>query len=139
MGLRDWARSRGFGDDACGIEVPPFGFEEDERYGEELAARIRANRTTQLFFGVGCPKSEIWIVEHGDRLGDCYAFAVGAALGFFVGTQRRAPSALRRLGLEWLWRVYQEPRRLARRYFVDSWRFVGALFDDLRAAGNHRR
>jgi N-acetylglucosaminyldiphosphoundecaprenol N-acetyl-beta-D-mannosaminyltransferase len=138
-GLREWTRSHGFSDEACGIEVPPFGFEKDERYGDELAAKIRANGTTQLFFGVGCPKSEIWIVEHADRLGDCYAFAVGAALGFFVGTQRRAPSALRRFGLEWLWRVYQEPKRLARRYFVDSWSFVGAMFDDLRAAGSHRR
>ena len=138
-GLRQWAAARGFAEDAVGIDVPPFGFEKDRAYGDALAARIRNHGTTQLLFGVGCPKSETWIIARRDQLGDCYAFAVGAALGFLVGTQKRAPTIFRRLGMEWLWRVYQEPKRLARRYFVQSWGFVGAVADDLRSAGSRRR
>lgn len=133
--LRQWASAHGFAADAVGIEVPPFGFEGDLSYGAALAERIRVNRTTQLLFGVGCPKSETWIVEHESRLGDLYAFAVGAALAFFVGVEHRAPSIVRRAGFEWLWRVYQEPKRLARRYFVHSWGFAAALVDDIRGSG----
>jgi N-acetylglucosaminyldiphosphoundecaprenol N-acetyl-beta-D-mannosaminyltransferase len=137
-GLRQWAKARGFAGDAIGIEVPPFGFERDNAYGDVLAARIRDHGTTQLLFGVGCPRSETWITQRRDQLGDCYAFCVGAAMGFLVGTQRRAPPIFRRLGMEWLWRVYQEPKRLARRYFVQSWGFVGAMVDDLRGGPNRR-
>lgn len=135
IALRQWASARGFAADACGIDVPPFGFESDLGYGAALAERIRGNRTTQLLFGVGCPKSETWIVEHESRLGDLYAFAVGAALAFFVGIEHRAPRLVRRAGFEWLWRVYQEPKRLARRYFIHSWGFAAALMDDIRGSG----
>jgi N-acetylglucosaminyldiphosphoundecaprenol N-acetyl-beta-D-mannosaminyltransferase len=130
--LRTWAVEQGFPADGVLFDVPPFGFEHDRVYSEALAARIRATGTTHLFFGVGCPKSEVWIDRHRDRLGDLYALAVGAALGFFVGVERRAPRLVSTLGFEWLWRVAREPRRLAPRYLVRSWGFVGAVVDDLR-------
>lgn len=131
-GLRARLIERGFTPDEIGTDVPPFGFEKDEAFGAALAERIRAHGTTHLLFGLGCPKSEIWIDRHCAMLGDCYACAVGAALGFFVGTDKRAPAIVGKIGMEWLWRVGQEPRRLARRYFVSSWGFLGAIADDLR-------
>jgi N-acetylglucosaminyldiphosphoundecaprenol N-acetyl-beta-D-mannosaminyltransferase len=129
--LEDDLRARGFPSDALAFDVPPFGFDRDVRYSHELATRIRDHGTTHLFLGVGAPKSEIWTHRHGDRLGDCYVLNVGAGLDFFAGVKRRAPAWMRRTGLEWLWRFGQDPQRLFRRYFVDSWGFVGALKDDL--------
>ena len=131
-GLRDWAAQRGFSAGDIATDVPPFGFERDDAYSRALAERIRAHGATQLFLGLGCPKSEVWIDENRARLGDLYAFAVGAALGFFVGTQHRAPRFMRRFGLEWLHRVSQEPRRLGGRYFIQSWAFLAALVNDIR-------
>jgi N-acetylglucosaminyldiphosphoundecaprenol N-acetyl-beta-D-mannosaminyltransferase len=132
QGLRDWASSRGFAPDSYGVAVPKFGFERDPAYGAELVAAIRAVGTTHLFFGVGCPKSEIWMDEHASALGDLYGFAVGAAISFFTGHARRAPPVVSAIGFEWLWRVVQEPTRLGRRYFVNSWPFALAIAEDLR-------
>ena len=129
--LLAWSAARGFDPDSVSFEVPPFGFEKDAAYSTDLARRIAAHGTTHLFLGVGAPKSEIWINEHRELLGDCYALNVGAALDFFVGIKRRAPRAFQRFGLEWLWRFSCEPRRLFRRYFVDSWTFFAAVYDDI--------
>jgi N-acetylglucosaminyldiphosphoundecaprenol N-acetyl-beta-D-mannosaminyltransferase len=70
--------------------------------------------------------------EHARELPDCYGFGFGAGLDYFAGTRRRAPRFMRKTGLEWLWRVGSEPRRLARRYFVTSWGFLAAIIGDLR-------
>lgn len=125
-----WAEVAGFAADQIGLAVPPYGFERDTIYGNDLAARIRANCTTHLFFGVGCPRSEVWIDRHSNELGDVYALSVGAGIGFFVGTQRRAPRILRRWGMEWCWRLLSEPHRLAPRYIVGSWAFLSAIRSD---------
>lgn len=116
--------------DAAAV-VPPRGFETDPAYSAMLIAAIRAHATTHLFFGVGAPKSEIWMHRHRQELRKCYGFAFGAGLDFHAGTKRRAPQFMRRLGLEWVWRVASEPRRLARRYFINSWTFLRAIQLDL--------
>jgi N-acetylglucosaminyldiphosphoundecaprenol N-acetyl-beta-D-mannosaminyltransferase len=130
--LRRALAVKGFTGDMVGTSVPPFGFEKDDSYGESMADAVRGHGTTHLFFGVGCPKSEIWIDRHRDTLGDLYACAVGAALAFHTGALRRAPYVVRRIGFEWLWRALQEPNRLLKRYFVHSWAFLSAVMDDLR-------
>jgi N-acetylglucosaminyldiphosphoundecaprenol N-acetyl-beta-D-mannosaminyltransferase len=122
---------RGFARDALAFRVPPHGFEHDAAYSDDLARAIRAHGTTHLFLGLGSPKSEIWADRHRGALGDCYVLNVGAALEFYAGTKQRAPVALQRAGLEWAWRVGCEPRRLFRRYFVDSWRFLWLVGVDL--------
>lgn len=132
--MQAWLQNAGFAAGQVGFDVPPFGFEKDVGYGKDLSARIRANGTTHLFFGVGCPRSEIWIDHHRDALGDVYALAVGAAIGFFAGTQRRAPKLFRRCGMEWSWRLFTEPRRLGPRYIVRSWAFLGAIRSDMNSA-----
>jgi N-acetylglucosaminyldiphosphoundecaprenol N-acetyl-beta-D-mannosaminyltransferase len=133
--LKHRLEMRGFLPSQIGIEVPPFGFEHDDSYGDRLASRIRQLPATHLFFGVGAPKSEIWIHQYRDKLGDLYAFGFGSALDFLAGTYRRAPRLMRRMGLEGLWRVMGEPRRLSKRYFVESWAFPAAILDDLRSGG----
>jgi N-acetylglucosaminyldiphosphoundecaprenol N-acetyl-beta-D-mannosaminyltransferase len=131
MLLRQFLISRGLPAGALAIECPPFGFENDRQYSTSLAGRIRAHGTTHLILGVGAPKSEVWIDTHREDLGPCYAFGVGAGLDFFVRVERRAPGWMQRLGMEWFWRFAREPRRLFRRYFIDSWIFVSAVKRDL--------
>lgn len=132
--MQAWLQNAGFAAGQFGFDVPPLGFEKDVDYGKNLAAQIRANGTTHLFFGVGCPRSEIWIDRHREALGDVYAISVGAAIGFFAGTQRRAPKIFRRCGMEWSWRLLSEPRRLGPRYIVRSWAFLDAIRSDNNSA-----
>lgn len=127
--LRDKLTRLGFADPL--VVVAPAGFEQDVEYGRRLLEALRQHRTTHLFFGIGAPKSEIWMDQHRAELPDCYGFAFGAGLDFLAGTKRRAPPILRRVGMEFLWRVAAEPRRLAKRYFVSSWAFLGAVRQDL--------
>lgn len=129
--IADHLAGRGFSPDAIDIEVPPFGFDNDDDFSRHLVARIGRHRTTHLFLGIGAPKSELWTDRHREGLGDCYVLHVGAGLDFFAGTRSRAPRWVQASGFEWLWRWGQEPRRLFRRYFVDSWAFLAAVRSDL--------
>jgi len=136
-GLIEHFRSRGFSRDALRYACPPFGFEHDEVRSQTLCEEIRAHGATDLLFGVGAPKSEVWIDAHRDQLGDLYAFGMGAGLDFLVGQGSRAPKILRKLGLEWTWRLGREPTRLWRRYLVDSWGVFPSVAADLAGRAPH--
>lgn len=82
-----------------------------------LIRRIHASGARVLFVGLGCPRQEVFAYEFGDAL-EMPVLAVGAAFDFHAGTLRQAPSWMQRRGLEWLYRWFQEPRRLAHRYLV---------------------
>ena len=81
-------------------------------------------RKADLFFvGLGCPKQEAWMAEHGSRVrGAC--LGIGAAFDFFTDSLQRAPDWMQRNGLEWLFRLASEPRRLFKRYFVTNSLFL---------------
>jgi N-acetylglucosaminyldiphosphoundecaprenol N-acetyl-beta-D-mannosaminyltransferase len=101
----------------AGFYSPPFRpltQEEDE----EVVRLINAAKPDVVWVGLGCPKQEIWIDEHRNRLNVPVLLAVGQAIDIVAGTKRRAPRLLCTFGLEWLYRLYQEPRRLWRRYIV---------------------
>jgi N-acetylglucosaminyldiphosphoundecaprenol N-acetyl-beta-D-mannosaminyltransferase len=132
-GLCAMMLARGFRAEDIDSVVPPFGFEKDNAYSTELALRIKRHQTSHLFLGVGAPKSEIWVNKHRDLIGDCYVLNAGAGLDFACGARVRAPVWMRRSGLEWVWRFGSEPRRLFKRYFIDSWQFLGAIYNDLTA------
>lgn len=128
--LYDRLQNLGFTDHI--VMTAPPAFEEDRRFSRWLIAAARRQQTTHLILGLGAPKSEIWLHGHARQLPDCYGMALGAALEFYVGSKQRAPVFMRRAGIEFLWRVVCEPRRLARRYFVSSWAFFRAIAEDLR-------
>ncbi|PTM41466.1 N-acetylglucosaminyldiphosphoundecaprenol N-acetyl-beta-D-mannosaminyltransferase [Bosea sp. 124] len=133
--LRTRLVEAGFDSSQFALHVPEFGFESDPAASELLVAQISALQATHIIFGVGAPKSEIWIDRHRHALGDAYCLSVGAALDFHAGTFRRAPHWMQQVGLEWLWRFGQQPRRMFRRYFVDSRLVFGAIVNDLRHGG----
>jgi N-acetylglucosaminyldiphosphoundecaprenol N-acetyl-beta-D-mannosaminyltransferase len=130
--LSDRLSWRGFAPGCAAFAAPPFGFEDDEAYSRDLGNRIRGHGTTHLVLGVGAPKSEVWAHRHRPLIGSCYVLPVGAGLEYAVDLKRRAPAVLRRVGLEWAWRLVLEPKRLFRRYAIDSWPFLAAIRDDLR-------
>lgn len=92
-----------------------------------IAAEIAAARPDILFVAMSPPKKEQFIARWGPELGVPVCHGVGGAFDVIAGKTRRAPRWWQRLGLEWLYRVLQEPRRLWRRYLVTNTLFIGMV------------
>ena len=108
-----------------GAYSPPFrALTADE--DAEIARRITSAEPDIVWVGLSTPKQERWMSAHVERLG-AVLIGVGAAFDFHAGTKRQAPRWMRRSGLEWLFRLASEPRRLSRRYMVNIPRFLGRL------------
>jgi N-acetylglucosaminyldiphosphoundecaprenol N-acetyl-beta-D-mannosaminyltransferase len=88
---------------------------------EEISKRVREAKPDLLFVAFGCPKAEKWISMHYRELGVPVAAGVGATIDFLAGRVKRAPRWMQRAGMEWLYRLAREPRRLFRRYVKDLW------------------
>jgi N-acetylglucosaminyldiphosphoundecaprenol N-acetyl-beta-D-mannosaminyltransferase len=116
-----------------GVLCPPIGFERDERANQEVLAVVNAFRPDILFVALGSPKQEMWIDRHRRSLATAVCIGVGAALDFASGMVRRAPPALQRLGLEWAFRMTQDPRLIAR-YLIRDSHFVRLLAREARQA-----
>jgi N-acetylglucosaminyldiphosphoundecaprenol N-acetyl-beta-D-mannosaminyltransferase len=124
-----WAQRHGQ-PEMCAVTVPPFGFEKDSEYCNGLARTIAAHGTTVLIMAVGAPRSEIFVDTHRHLLPSCWAFCVGQAVKVELGLVQRAPQQWRSAGMEWLWRMVQEPARLTRRYVAASVGFSLAVIED---------
>ena len=93
---------------------------------QDTARRIRDSGANLVLVGLGCPRQEVWVYEYRDLIG-LPLLAVGAAFDFHAGTLAQAPKAMQGAGLEWLFRLTQEPKRLWRRYVLLNPVFVGRL------------
>lgn len=93
---------------------------------EEVIETIRNSGAGIVFVGLGCPRQEVWVYELRDAL-STPLIAVGAAFDFHAGTLPQAPSSLQRVGLEWLYRLIQEPNRLWSRYARTNPLYLGLL------------
>ena len=87
---------------------------------QEVIEQVRSARPDILFVALGQPKGEFWINQHLDALGVPVVAQVGATLDFVAGRVQRAPQLLQRTGLEWAFRIYTDPRRLAPRYWRNA-------------------
>lgn len=101
---------------------PPFRTMSPKE-DEHLTQEIRQSGAKLIFVGLGCPKQELWMAAHCLRL-DAMMIGVGAAFDFNAGVVRPSPEWVHRAGLEWLYRLASEPRRLWRRYLTTSPRFI---------------
>jgi len=99
---------------------------------EQTCCDVRAARADCVLVGMGNPLQELWIDEHGHKTGANLFFAVGALFDFQAGKVRRAPLWLRKLRFEWVFRLLQEPLRLARRYLIGNFVFLGRVLADAR-------
>lgn len=106
---------------------PPYGFERNERGRACVVEAVRAEAPHILFVGLGAPKQEYWMREHHAELGVPVSVGVGGSFELVSGMVRRAPPWMRSAGLEWLFRLLVEPRRLWRRYVVTNSLFIGVV------------
>ncbi len=110
--------------------APPFGNWSDEE-NARIIEHIRNSGAQFVWIGLGCPKQELWLARHKEKLPPGVYGAVGAAFAFHAGRVRQAPKWMQDRGLEWLFRLCAEPRRLWRRYFVYNSFFLLYLLRDL--------
>jgi N-acetylglucosaminyldiphosphoundecaprenol N-acetyl-beta-D-mannosaminyltransferase len=94
-----------------------------ESEDQEITNDIKHSGAKILFVGLGCPKQERWMAEHTLKL-PVVMLGVGAAFDFIAGTKPQAPAWMQNAGLEWLFRLATEPRRLWKRYLYHNPRFI---------------
>lgn len=107
----------------AGTRSPPFRALTDAEKAEDIAA-INDARPDFVWVGLGMPKQEQWMVDHLGKIEATALIGVGAAFDFHAGTKPRAPAWMQHSGLEWLFRLGCEPRRLAHRYLIDNALFL---------------
>jgi N-acetylglucosaminyldiphosphoundecaprenol N-acetyl-beta-D-mannosaminyltransferase len=118
---------------------PPMGFDRDPAAFAAAVAFVREHPARLVFLAIGSPRQErlaAAIAAVGDATGT--GLCIGASLEFLAGVRRRAPLPMQRLGLEWLFRLAAEPRRMARRYLIDSPQVVTLLWRQCRAGRTSR-
>jgi N-acetylglucosaminyldiphosphoundecaprenol N-acetyl-beta-D-mannosaminyltransferase len=116
----------------AGVESPPFKAPTPEE-NDRLVARVQASGADILLVALGQPKGEIWLHENCQALGVPACVQLGASLDFVAGRIQRAPRFWQRVGLEWAYRMFREPRRLAPRYLRDALFLAKALGRDFYA------
>ena len=119
-----------------GCHAPPFRALTEAEDAAEVAM-INACEPDVVWVGLSTPKQEYWMASHRGRLNAPVLIGVGAAFDIHAGVTRRAPSALRRSGLEWTYRLAKDPGRLWRRYLWNNPRFVALVA--LQKAGVYHR
>jgi len=108
----------------AGIRDGYFRLEQEP----EIVADIGKSKADCLFIGMPTPRKERFLAEHRDRLGVPFIMGVGGSFDILAGHVKRAPRRMQAAGLEWLYRVYQEPLRMWWRYAKTNTLFVGMLF-----------
>ena len=115
----------------AGTYFPKYGFENDTNETNRMIECCNKCRPDILFFGVGSPKQEKWITKYIENLDVGVVLCIGAAIDFAAEKISRAPVFLQKIGLEWLWRFLQEPKRLWKRYFLQDSIFVFLALKEL--------
>ncbi|HVR06056.1 MAG TPA: WecB/TagA/CpsF family glycosyltransferase [Solirubrobacteraceae bacterium] len=111
-------------------------FSDDE--SPRVAAEIRAAQADILFVAMTSPRKEQWLGQYGPTLEAPLVMGVGGSIDVVAGVTRRAPGPWQRAGLEWMYRLLQEPRRLAGRYIRTNMQFIGLVIKDLALRGRRR-
>jgi N-acetylglucosaminyldiphosphoundecaprenol N-acetyl-beta-D-mannosaminyltransferase len=105
---------------------PPWGFERDPIECQKIGQLVQQSNANVLVLGLGTPKQEKWFYQHRQMLERSIklTFAIGTTINFEAGHTPRAPRWMQSAGLEWLYRLCREPRRLWRRYLLDAMPFL---------------
>lgn len=115
-----------------GTYSPPFGFEKDDNEMSKIKSMIKEACPHILIVGLGCPKQEKFMYYHCKELGVPVSLGLGASLDFEAGNVKRAPKWMADHGLEWLFRITQDPKRMMKRYLIDDVKI-------LKLAGKYRK
>ena len=112
----------------AGHYCPPFGFEKDPAELEKIAKLVRESEPAVVFVALGFPKQERLIERLRDECPNAWWLGIGISFSFVAGEVQRAPVWVQKLGLEWVHRMVQEPRRLFKRYVLHDIPFAIRLF-----------
>lgn len=99
---------------------PSFPFDIFSIENDKIITELNNASPDLLFVFLGNPRQELWIIENCQKVNSKMIIPLGATLDFFSGYKRRAPKLIQLIGLEWLWRLLSEPRRLFNRYFIQD-------------------
>ena len=110
-----------------GTYSPPYGFEKDQNEIDRIIDLVHEAKPDILILGLGTPKQETFIVNNRKRLNVPVSLGLGASFDFIAGNVKRAPKWMSDHGLEWLFRITQDPKRMAKRYLVDDIRIVSLV------------
>jgi N-acetylglucosaminyldiphosphoundecaprenol N-acetyl-beta-D-mannosaminyltransferase len=121
----------------AGAYSPPFRPLTEEE-DAEIVARINGSGAGAVFVSLGCPKQEKWMAAHRGRI-RAVMCGVGAAFEFHAGVINRAPVWMQNCGLEWLYRLCSEPRRLWKRYLITNTLFVAGAVRQLLSSRSRER
>jgi N-acetylglucosaminyldiphosphoundecaprenol N-acetyl-beta-D-mannosaminyltransferase len=116
----------------AGVLSPPLGFEKDAGQDALVVDAIKKSGAALVLVALGAPKQELWMRAHKDTLAPAVLLGIGGTLDFLAGAVKRAPPWMSDHGFEWLYRLAQEPRRMAGRYLVRDRAFVGIAIRSLR-------
>jgi N-acetylglucosaminyldiphosphoundecaprenol N-acetyl-beta-D-mannosaminyltransferase len=119
----------------CGYDDGYFS----EATAAERAEAIRRSGAEILFVGMGVPRQEYFIADHWDELGVNLAIGVGGSFEVLAGKKQRAPLWMQEVGLEWFYRLLQEPRRLGKRYLTTNTQFIVQLALEMARKALQRR
>lgn len=112
----------------AGTYSPPYNFEKNLVEMEKIKHQIIKTKPHILIVGLGCPKQELFIYHNKESLKVPISFGLGASLDFEAGHVKRAPRWMSNYGLEWVFRIIQEPKRMLKRYTVDGIEIVPLIF-----------
>lgn len=120
-----------------GVYSPPFGFERDEVESQKIENMILSANADIIFVGLGAPKQEKWIFQNYQKFSKGIFLGIGASIDFCAGNVKRAPTWVQNSGFEWVYRMLQEPRRLVKRYAVDTY-VIWIILRELFRTGSRR-
>lgn len=124
----------------CGLQIagtysPLCGFEENAEEMRKIKSMIKEAKPHMLIVGLGCPKQEKFMYRNCKELGVPISFGLGASFDFEAGNIKRCPKWMADYGLEWLYRITQDPKRLAKRYLVDDRKILGLVWKYRKSEG----
>ena len=104
----------------AGVYSPPYGFEKDKNEIDKINEMLFNSKADMLFVGMGVPKQDIFIYENMNKYQIPMSFSIGATIDFEAGIQKRAPKWVNHIGMEGLYRLAHDPKRMFKRYIIDD-------------------
>jgi N-acetylglucosaminyldiphosphoundecaprenol N-acetyl-beta-D-mannosaminyltransferase len=124
--------------EVAGVVSPPLGFERSPEQLDAIFSDVEKSGARILLIALGCPKQEHFMYRERARLSSVVALGIGGTFDFIAGHVKRAPRVFSELGLEWTWRLAQQPRRMAERYLVRDRAIVGIVMRSMTTRDDER-
>jgi N-acetylglucosaminyldiphosphoundecaprenol N-acetyl-beta-D-mannosaminyltransferase len=107
---------------------PPFTQHFTRQENKMIIKKIKQAKVKIIYVALGSYRQDQWVIEHSKQFPQCTFITVGSAFDILSGIVPRAPLWMQHMGLEWLWRIWIDPKRLVKRYLEDIYRLLKLLF-----------